>query len=342
MLFLRLGTICMGALALSACSIHPLPNDYAREATHDIVEAIRCETRRALIQELLDHLEKSPVAKTQQMAADLRSGRLKFKDARPEDLDEDARRGVEKFRYAGIAYAFTLTITENDNATGNAALELPLTYGTVTLGLKAGAEKKRIAERVVKVSDAFGELVTARETDCSDYPERAPNFIYPITGEIGIDETIATFIKVANETNKVGEYSDELTFTTKLLKQIKPAIKLTKVVPNQVRLASADMDLNADRQDVHKVKLVLTDQRKKTIEYGVRRIKLTDGVTLEVPFPKEQRAAPVKKTSGKGAFGVTTEESEAIKRNALEALDRSISLKNLETLQRIEGFINQQ
>lgn len=341
MLCLRRGMICAGSLALSACSIHPLPDGYAREATIDIVEAIRCETRRAIVGELLDFLDKSTAPKTLQTAADLRAGRLKFAKANPDDLDPKTRAGVEKFRNAGIAYAFTFTITENDNATGNASLELPLSYGTLTLGLKAGAEKKRIAERVVKLGDSFGELVTDREEQCSDYPERRENFIYPITGEIGLGETVETFVKVANQTSKVGEYSDELTFTTKLMKQIKPSIKLTKVVPNRVRLASADMDLNADRQDVHKVKVLLTDQRKPSVKYGVRRIKLEDGVTLEVPFPAEPRAPIVKKTSGKGAFGVTQQESDAIKRNALEALDRSISLKNLETLQRIEGLIDQ-
>src|SRR5438874_3890042 len=37
------------ALALTGCSVHPLPEDVTRKTTNDIVTQIRCEARRAVV-----------------------------------------------------------------------------------------------------------------------------------------------------------------------------------------------------------------------------------------------------------------------------------------------------
>src|ERR1700681_1495348 len=48
--------LCVAALGLAGCAIHPLPEDVTGVDTYHIVRQIRCETREALKKELLLYL----------------------------------------------------------------------------------------------------------------------------------------------------------------------------------------------------------------------------------------------------------------------------------------------
>lgn len=152
---------CSVAVVLGAagCSIHPLPDDFPRASTVAIVQQIRCEAYHAV-----EKLRK-----------------VNRKVYEQEKLDD-----------AAIAYRFHFTITEKNGAEGGAGFKLPLTHGTFSLGIDAGSERERVGERELTVTEYFKDI------RCQDELQAASeNFRYPITGNIGLEETIFTFATLA-------------------------------------------------------------------------------------------------------------------------------------------------
>lgn len=327
---------------ISACSIHPIPDDVVKDTTVSIVHKIRCEARQAMVDEILNLLvhEELGDENSRVLAYKLRNGNLTFKEGDEYPLNDRLEIIIDRFRHAGIAYTFTFTITENNNLTGDASLSMPFTGGLLAIGLNAGAKKQRLNERIVKLSDGFSDLVVNHEKFCKNAPKENDNYLYPITGNIGMDEVIATFKDFVNTTSKVGTFSDELTFTTALNAKVNPTVTLSKVVPKQLRLISSGIDANADRKDVHKVKLIFTDRRSKPPEKISEDIKLANGVFLRVPLPADRKQkARTKKTSGKtkGFFTIPPKETNQIKRDALIELERQEDLIRSDKLKELIG-----
>lgn len=174
---------CLALLSTSACSIHPIPFDVPNYNTLDIVRKIRCEAAKAIETNILIGL------------------------AGTEELKQYAQ--------AVIVYHFTFTITESNTAEASAAFKLPLTHGTFSLGIGAGAEKERSGERDFTVTDTFAETLEElykfedtregkkirrkpiRRSGCEREAD-GPNWKYPITGRIGLDETVRTFVQLSH------------------------------------------------------------------------------------------------------------------------------------------------
>jgi hypothetical protein len=159
---------------------------------------------------------------------------------------------------AHIAYEFTLDITETNNAMlSDLTFMKPfLTGGNFTLGITGEADLKRQAVRNFKVVDSFDDL---RKMNCS--PEVVQkNLVYPMTGDIGLYEVVATFARLQKtEHLKVGEvfsFGDTLMFTTTLSAGVKPSLTLNPVT-DKFRLTSATADFEVSRRDFHKVILGL-------------------------------------------------------------------------------------
>ena len=108
----------------------------------------------------------------------------------------EARKAIEEhdpkrvFDAIEIAYNFKFTITENNNAGGSAIFSLPFTNGTFTLGIGAGEDRQRSGERNLLMAETFKDL---RGEDCRVQADRE-NWKYPITGTVGLKETIGTFV----------------------------------------------------------------------------------------------------------------------------------------------------
>ena len=206
------------AIGASGCSIHPLPDDVTRDSTADIVSKIRCEAKKAIS----DH------------AAD------------------------RKFNATAIGYNFEFTITEDNNASGNATFTLPFTDGRFTLKIGAGEDKQRIGERNFLIVENFEEL---RQADCS-VEALSEHWRYPITGVIGLDEVVSTFVRLANldllikPDKKVSTFTDTVIFTTKFRANVDPRIELSPVV-DKFKLTDASVSLSADRIDKHKLTITL-------------------------------------------------------------------------------------
>jgi hypothetical protein len=242
------------------CSIHPLVDDVTRETTADIVRHIRCEARQAV----LDH--------------DITSA--------------NAPAGTNTT--LAIAYEFTFSITENNNAKADINAEIPfLTKGSsFTLLANADSEQQRFSNRNFRILDTFDEL---RNGDYCSPKTLENNLTYPIAGEIGIYEVVTTFAKLSRVAslkkppfaplpkesqpeplNKVVfRFADTLTFTTTLSGGVTPTLTLSPVSNrfrvtkvNQGPLLSPGLSpselkplpnngLNVQRQDVHKVVIAM-------------------------------------------------------------------------------------
>jgi len=220
----------IGALApaLIGCSTFPLPDDVTRKSTYDIVQQIRCEARRAVADHAYDY-------KTH--------------------ID---------YKTASVAYEFDFDISEDNNASADATWTLPYTLGgSLSLVANAGLNRNRHTKRNFKIVDSFDEL---RQIDCwGDRPQE--NVIYPIAGDIGVYEVVRTFIKLQQidkpKSGEVFTFADTLMFTTLLTGGVQPKLIISPLT-DRFRLAGADADFNARRNDVHTVTLTLAGSPPKT------------------------------------------------------------------------------
>lgn len=102
---------------LSACSIHPLPEDVTRKTTVDIVQQVRCEVRRAL---------------------------------------EEHANGAIKSGAIAYEFDFQITETNNLSA-GATLLNPFKTGGLFSLTAAAGANRTRATSRNFRIADSFRE-----------------------------------------------------------------------------------------------------------------------------------------------------------------------------------------
>jgi hypothetical protein len=171
---------------------------------------------------------------------------------------------IDKYRLSVIGYAFDFTITENNNNQANADFKLPFKTTTFTLGLQGSANLMRSGERKIDVIESFQELGSLQ---CGDAGATGINIVYPITGSIGMDEIIHSFLSVSESiplqpTEPAGtekKLVDTLTFTTSLDSSVTPQVKLAPAKPGkQFQLADAMGTFESKRVDVHKVVVTLT------------------------------------------------------------------------------------
>jgi len=156
----------------------------------------------------------------------------------------------------------------------------------------------------------------------SDLPRpSSKQWIYPITGNIGLNEVVDTFIELINLKAGTTNMSEELEFTTKLLGGIKPEVALSKLVPNQLRLISAELDAQADRTDVHKVTVTLIFRAGPPPDTVTVPINIGAGVDLLIKVPKKKKKPSItlkkpgrRLISSRKLFSVTGQQAAAIKR----------------------------
>jgi hypothetical protein len=177
----------------------------------------------------------------------------------------------EKYIQTGIAYDFSFDITEDNGASGTADPIRLFTNGTAGIGLSASGDFKRENLRHFIVSETAKDLLENPDIPCG--PEdayRSPNFVYPVSGQIGLNELISTFFDlneingqtrdglVANKSVSASGvssnstvFADTLTFTTTVMGSVSPHVIVTPT-GNKWGLASpASLGLSASRIDKH-------------------------------------------------------------------------------------------
>jgi hypothetical protein len=263
MLTRQFAAACIAA-GVGGCAIHPLPEDVTGYRTYDIVQKIRCEAREAVKSKLIAFLTypDSP-PRTQEIGRELQDGRRSFKNFDTGMLDKTTRRYVDLYANSAIAYDFTFDITEKNNLGGSLNLIYPFSVGTNTLGLGAGNNLQRENNRNFKISDNFHDLLLeVDDSYCLDV-RAGENWIYPITGTIGLKEMIDTFIDLNQSGNLIGKentvptMADTLEFQTMFSGSATPKIELSPA-PNRLRVANASLMADASRLDKHKVIVALS------------------------------------------------------------------------------------
>jgi hypothetical protein len=190
------------SFVVAGCSIHPLPDDVTGLKTSEIVRRIRCEARDGVRKKIAEWLiyrgsQDDPVA--------AQLGPIIYNDPRALDTFKQDQRKLKPttlkyinyFAKSVISYNFTFDMTELNNldATADFTKVFKSTNSIDTLALGAGLDRSRENVRTFTISDSFSVLVY--QLNASTYCDGAthdPNFIYPITGKVGIDEMIDTFV----------------------------------------------------------------------------------------------------------------------------------------------------
>jgi hypothetical protein len=275
------------SLLAAGCSIHPVTEDVTGVDTLDIVKQIRCEARetlRTLVIEWLarqgaltgDPLLQSLAVQYQSNPASISTFHYNlFKAPQYAQI----RSAVKLFYDAGIAYTFDLTGTETNNIDPQATLLKTFPNHKFTLGLTGAFDRTRSNERVFTVTDTFSKLLTKVRDDYCDGKIVSANYVYPIVGRIGIDNTIKAFINLTvfaelsgpkDALSKPPTMSDNLIFTTTVKLGVNPIVIFTPVT-SALQLTNATLTTEADRVDRHQVTIGLAiGQEGNTELLGLR------------------------------------------------------------------------
>jgi hypothetical protein len=266
---------------MAGCAIHPVPEDVTGLRTEEIVKQIRCETRdaaRTVIKKILSGMATDGhsliagdllaefEAKPDSMAT------FDWRRSFPDAAHVQVRNVFDVIYSAGVAYTFDLTMSE-DNNLGATANFLGPWANKFTLGLTGDAERTRVNERTFTITDKVGFLLRELNTPkhgkqyCTGNIALGPNYVYPIAGRVGIDNTVYTFFELsffdglaANKDAPGGAgapvMADKLTFTTMVDLIATPKVVFAPVARGfQVTDASATGTLR--RKDVHEVSVGL-------------------------------------------------------------------------------------
>lgn len=243
------------ALMAASCSVHPLPEDLpARKNTFQIVQAIRCEAKKAVLTNA-----------------------------------DDAR-----FKGAVIGYNFDFDITETDQASAGFEVQKKFTDGTLLkLPWSGGSAKKiRQAKRQFTIVDTFDELREAKcdEVDTTSkhlvYPVTGSIGLFEVVSTFAMIEMQTNFIRVGvtdgglGKDNQVWAFSDQLTFTTDFKTgSFAPELSLDTIPTGKLVLKSANITAGgteAGRKDIHTVTVALTLASGAEQKAALNRARVAD------------------------------------------------------------------
>jgi len=181
----------------------------------------------------------------------------------------DQRKFYDRYIQTGIAYDFTLDITEENKASLLADPVRLITNGMAGVGLDAAGDFSRNNARRFIMSDTFANLLNDPNPNliCGDRPS---NFAYPIAGRIGIRELISTFIDLnedksllALDSGNSRVFADTMTFTTTLSGSVAPHVEIAPL-GNKWGLASpTSFTAFGQRIDKHMVIIGLSMEAPK-------------------------------------------------------------------------------
>ncbi len=163
------------------------------------------------------------------------------------------------FNDAHIAYEFQFNITETDDANvGFSLFDQLKGPGSIKVNAAAQGNLLRDGARNIIVQDTFDDL---RQLNCSRDMEK--NWIYPLTGNIGMYDAVATFIRLQHADNpgptRVFTFTDKLTYVTIFTAGANATMTLNPVpVFDQFRFTAANATGKAERMDTHMVTIAMT------------------------------------------------------------------------------------
>lgn len=259
---IRLVTAAMIPLFTVGCGIHPLPEDVTGISTYDIVRQIRCETREALIDTLIVWLtSKRMDATTQAIGYSISDNRGLANIYTLNKLEGRNKHIIDMFSNTGIAYNYTLKMTEINNSGGGIDLSNSFRSSIGTLTAGAGFDRQRENTRTFTITDTFSGLLKNVPSEyCVDHIV-SENYIYPIAGKIGMKKVVQDFIELtlfANLGGPAGKIEgpptmvDALQFRTEVSGSADPLVTFS-AVGSGLNVTSTSLRFLASRTDLHEV-----------------------------------------------------------------------------------------
>ena len=255
------------AIALSGCTVHPLPDDLSPVPTEAIVAAARCELREGLVEMVKVWYQDAKPKIDPDVVNPNRIGEKKYLQLLATKYGADIKSDWNLYMDIAIAYDWTFDITETNHGEASAGFSMPfLTSTGVTAGASSLLTTKRQAKRTFKNQDTIGNLLTQGWHEfCTDEvrsvgtyknrdARRDPNLIYPTTGSIGLRRAAVSFLRVAVQEGGVETFTDEMTFTTTVSGSLEAGVVLNPV-PNSFRLTSATGAASGGRVDLHRLQI---------------------------------------------------------------------------------------
>jgi hypothetical protein len=300
------------ALLVASCAIRPLPEQVTGLTTFDIVKQVRCETREAAFNILVNGIANNNYfgEPAQAIAEGFRNRPELMHEFKPALFAGRAREFVDFFWNTGVAYNFSLDMTETNDFGAQANFSQILTGSTTTLALGGAVDRLRENKRTFTITDDFQGLLNLKpRTYCDGHLATGENVIYPLAGRIGIQPFVEQFVKVAlfanlkidKDYNGAPTMVDTLLFNTFLSGSVSPKIVFSPV-GRAFQLADASFTAAATRRDVH---------------------TLTMGLSVVEPLP-----GPA--ASGKRLFGnLLTSRGGGTRKTAAEAVDQELTRQAL-------------
>lgn len=272
---------CIFAAGLAGCSLYPIPDDVSPFSTQQIVRYGRCEVRDAVLVHMINAGIISSQPSVQEIKSLIKTATEKLKHKK--NLSSKEKQLLRLTKVA-IVYSFDFNITENNKAGADAGFRLPWPATNVLDVSATGAlDLTRQGQRVFGTDDSWDDLIV-NETLCEGHPlQRSGNFVYPLTGSIGVGRVVETFIDIDQQGGAKDNFVDTLTFTTQINGGANAAVQLDPV-PNQFRPVSATAAVSASRLDIHKltISLAFPQPDPPSAITGVTRV---DG-DLNAPFTR--------------------------------------------------------
>ncbi|MBR1034467.1 hypothetical protein [Bradyrhizobium liaoningense] len=275
---------CILVAGLGGCSFYPIPDDVGYSKTEEIVRYARCEMRSAVIYYMLSQGLIDLPATPERIAAQIAAARGKLKTA-PKSLTPVQKELLLKLAKVAVVYAFDFDIKEHNNTGASAGFKLPwMTSNVLDAGASASLDLTRQGHRVFTSEDSWDELLAnpKRCLGVFEQPENPGNFVYPLTGSIGVGRVVKTFIDIEQQGGAKDSFVDTLTFTTEASGGADAALKL-EPVPNQFRPVAATAAISASRLDIHKLTLSLVFPVLDPPKGGIDGVVRVDG-DLNAPF----------------------------------------------------------
>lgn len=268
--------VAIGAF-VSACSIHPVPEEVGPKKTLHIAQRIRCEAREAVKARFVKEAEKSDHHPTRKLASRLSSEvDFTFKDLKYSELDKPTRDFFEKYDGTGVAYDFLFDITESGGAGIDVDVLRTLSGGVLSAGVGAGLDLSRQNLRAFPLNDTFASLLIKLSRSQCDQIETGENWVYPIRGSIGLAEMVDTFIDL-NETGALAKGDndsptiiDTLEFTTTLALSAHPSLVLNAAGRRwqPTKITASETGVHVGRTDKNKITVAFSEEIVKAPSTG--------------------------------------------------------------------------
>lgn len=225
------------SLLLAGCATLPLPESHTRKNTFEIVHALRCEVAYGVYRAM--------------------------KEAGLKETD---------LALLEVGFDFEFDVTEKDRGK-NGLLEFThaITGGALKLEFGGGLELERQNIRSFRVLETFKQITDTIRIAEQKGEKRctlvdAQKFLHPVTGRVGLDEIVVTFVRLKalaalREVDKEKDtlMSDKITFTTTVGAGLKPSITVAAAAGPGLKPTKAAFDaVGMDRIDKHTVTIVIS------------------------------------------------------------------------------------